>query len=113
MQVNNSNINQGINHNVKIAIIVGGGIIALTIAYVIIKGIHLGKDNSSGSSSKALSSGKINPKNYDIKVEKQEVYKSANQCNPSILFPLKSLNVDYGLPPIPDNSPGLIYMQPP
>jgi hypothetical protein len=55
-----------------------------------------------------------NPKNYDNQPEKVEQFKSANLCNDKVLYPLQSLDVDYGPESsIPDNCPCLQFVKSP
>jgi hypothetical protein len=44
----------------------------------------------------------IRPQNFRIGKIKQKKYKSCNLCNPNVLYPINSLDVDYGSK-FPDN----------
>jgi hypothetical protein len=55
----------------------------------------------------------LDPKPFNVGLIRDKPYKTANMCNDQILYPIKNLDVKYGLPKISDNCPCTDFIKAP
>lgn len=87
-------------------------IVGILIATGTIKFKHKKPSRPQIKSRKKVEPQYINPKQYKVGLIKQEEFKSANQCNDKVLYPIQQLDVDYGSK-APDNCPCMQFIQAP
>lgn len=67
-----------------------------------------------GEGKKRIGDNYIDPKPFNVgPIKTTGPYKSANQCNTSVLLPINEIEVDYGGPKIPSDCSCLAFIQSP
>lgn len=91
-------------------------VVSLIVIVVVFRGRKCHNSDypsSTMSKQKVASDNYIAPAEFNVGLIKNKPYKAANLCDDQALYPMRNLDVEYGLPPIPNDCPCTQFIRPP
>ena len=89
-------------------------VVSLIVVVIVFRGKRRHTDDyPSVTTNRKVGDNYITPAEFNVGLIKNKPYKAANLCDDKALYPMRNLDVEYGLPPIPNDCPCAQFVQPP